>query len=64
MLRRQSPGFQGKTMAFLFGLQGVSIIFACRVKKTGQNFQKSLFLSYFSDELIQAISCAPNSGNS
>jgi hypothetical protein len=27
---RQTPGFQGKTMSFLFGLQGVSIIFACR----------------------------------
>jgi hypothetical protein len=53
----QAPGFQQITGAFLFGLQGTSIIFACRVKKTGQNFQKSLFLSYFSDELIKAISC-------
>jgi hypothetical protein len=28
-LMRQAAGFQGKTIAFLFGLQGVSIIFAC-----------------------------------
>jgi len=25
----QPPGFQAKTLAFLFGLQGTSIIFAC-----------------------------------
>jgi hypothetical protein len=34
----QAPGFQLKAGAFLFGLQGLSVIFACRVKKTGQNF--------------------------
>jgi hypothetical protein len=54
-MMQQVPGCQGITAAFLFGLQGTSIIFACRVKKTGLNFQKSLFLSYFSDELIQHI---------
>jgi hypothetical protein len=29
MMMKQAPGLQGKTMAFLFGLQGTSIIFAC-----------------------------------
>jgi hypothetical protein len=38
MMMRQAAGFQGKTVAFLFGFKGTSIIFACRVKKTGQNF--------------------------
>jgi hypothetical protein len=37
-LVRQASGFQGITPGFLFGLPGASIIFACRVKKTGQNF--------------------------
>jgi hypothetical protein len=34
----QAPGIQLNAGAFLFGFKGVSIIFACRVKKTGQNF--------------------------